>query len=151
MKKDTLLCYILPLLIITFPQIVFAQNRGIIIVNKGVPIDSTTEETLKKIYLGKIQTWDNGITIQPVIPNPENELTKKFMKEILHKTYTYYMRYWRKTIFAGYGLPPKQISTIDEVIQFVEQHRGGISFVPVSYKSKLKEIKIIKLGSKNTF
>lgn len=105
-----------------------ALAEQIIIVNKGVSINSVDSDTLKKIYLGKKSKWDNGDKIVPVNLN-EGPVHENFIKNVVNKSTSQYVTYWKRMIFTGKGIPPKSVPTETDIVNFVSNTSGAIGYI----------------------
>ena len=103
MKKILLVTLTLSLLVCGM-----AMADQVIIVNKGVSVSSIDADSMQKIYLGKKTKWDNGDKIVPVTLN-EGPVHDAFLKNIVKKSSTQFLTYWKQMIFTGKGIPPKSV------------------------------------------
>ena len=100
----------------------------IVIVNKSVSENVMDEDTLKRIYLGKKTTWGNGERIVPVMLK-EGPVHREFVENVLNKSITQFILYWKQMIFTGKGLPPKSFGSEADVVDFVSGVPGGIGYI----------------------
>jgi len=109
-------------------------NSLAVIVSKDSSINSITKKELSKIFLAKTKKLPNGeksITIE----STNKEYQTKFYKNISNKNEKQLKKYWAKMIFTGRGQPPKKMSSINELILFIQNNKNAISYIPVKYKS----------------
>jgi ABC-type phosphate transport system substrate-binding protein len=100
----------------------------LVIVNKGVSVDSMDAKTLQKIYMGKKTKWDNGDKIVPITLN-EGSVHDDFLKNIVKKSSTQFLTYWKQMIFTGKGIPPKSVPSDADVVSFVSGTAGAIGYI----------------------
>lgn len=104
----------------------FAQEI-IVIAHKEVQ-PALDKDELKQIFLGKKTRWDDKGQITFVLPS-DKQLCAEFFKEYLGKSSSQYLNFWKKQVFTGKGRMPRFFQTEDELIRFVAQNQGAISFI----------------------
>jgi ABC-type phosphate transport system substrate-binding protein len=105
-----------------------AFSETIVIVNNGVAATALDADTLQKIYLGKTTQWDNGDKISAVTLN-EGPVHDGFLNNIIKKSSSQFLTYWKQMIFTGKGTPPKSVPSETEVVGFVSSTPGGIGYI----------------------
>lgn len=119
-----------------------AQESVKIIVNDQVEIQTISHNTIQKIYLGKKQTWDNGLKIIPVMLS-ECPIQEIFLKEFVQRNYALFNAYWLRAIYTGTGVPPVTFSSESELIEYVRSTPGAIGYAANSTNSgELKTLEI---------
>jgi ABC-type phosphate transport system substrate-binding protein len=110
-----------------------AQNGYIIIVNKSVKDESFNRADIESIFLGKKTHWSNGIKTVPVAMK-EGKIHELFINEVIRKSISAYMNYWRKMIFTGKGVMPVSFETDTEILQYVNNTPGAIGYLSETVK-----------------
>lgn len=128
-----------------------ASEPAVVIVNGALEVDSLSVHQLRSIYLGKVQMWPEKLKVSPCYISTNNEVGRRFFKSVLSITSEKFKKHWLKRVFSGYGSAPKALSSPRKVGNFVAEHPGGIGMIPQSWVDSLTGIKVIALGSKNTF
>jgi ABC-type phosphate transport system substrate-binding protein len=54
------------------------------------------------------------------------------MKQVVRKTPQQYTTYWKKSLFTGTGLPPKNFANDQEIMTAVAAQPGAIGYISVS-------------------
>ena len=85
---------------------------------------------IKDIFLGKSRIWRNDQKIIYVTLSIKNKVHEQFLKKYINKTTSQYSNYLRMLIFTGKQLPPKFFKNIDDLISFVAETDGSISYIP---------------------
>ena len=98
-----------------------AQNDYLIIVNKSAQYESLSRANIESIFLGKKSRWSDGIKIIPVNLK-QGHTHELFIKEMIRKSTTAYMNYWRKMIFTGKGVMPVAFQDEVEVAEYIFAH-----------------------------
>ncbi len=112
----------------------------IIIANKSVPVSSLGADDIKQIFLGQKTTWNDGTKINFVVQD-RTKASNAFLKTYLQKTATQYDKFWKIQVFTGKGRAPRSYSSSFELIQFVSQTPGAISYV--SAGTNIGDLKVI--------
>lgn len=112
----------------------------VVIVSKDSSIDSISKKELSKIFLSKTKKLPNGQKALRVEINDE-KIISKFYKSVSNKNQKRLKKYWTKMIFTGRGLPPKKLSSIDEIKQFIQNNPNAISYIPI--KNLTNNLKVI--------
>ncbi|MBU3947760.1 MAG: substrate-binding domain-containing protein [Proteobacteria bacterium] len=117
-------------LLVTIAGTVSAVTAGDvkIIANKNVPASSISSDMLKEIFLGKKNTWDNGMSINYVTLD-SGETHNDFLKTYLQKSDAQFNNYWKKQVFTGQGQMPKAFNSDKAMIDFVAGTNGAIGYV----------------------
>ncbi|MCP4392683.1 MAG: phosphate ABC transporter substrate-binding protein [Alphaproteobacteria bacterium] len=83
---------------------------------------------LRKIYLGKSQTYPNGAHVIP-LDNSSKGLYDYFLANVLRKNESNLNSYWSRMIFSGKGKPPKQVDGSADVLEIVSKNKSAIGYV----------------------
>jgi hypothetical protein len=98
----------------------------IVVANADTP--KFDEQTLQRIYLGKIVE----IGDRPIIPvnlPKGNSLRKAFMEQVLAHPDDKFIAYWTVRRYIGQGTPPREFSTVAEQIEFLRTTPGAVGYV----------------------
>jgi ABC-type phosphate transport system substrate-binding protein len=104
----------------------FAQDYQIV-VNQSNSASTISKMDIKNIFLGKKTTWDNGEKIIPVMLASGNS-RKMFLKTAVKKSNTQFVTFWKKAVFTGTGVPPKEFNTEAEMLDFIAKNPNAIGF-----------------------
>ncbi len=113
-----------------------------IIVHTNVPTEELENETIERIYLGKLTRWPDDVKIIPVMLK-EGDTHETFIVEVLESTTSRFMTFWRQAVFTGRGIPPKSFSSEKELLEYVANTPGAIGYV--SHRIVLDGVKHIPL------
>lgn len=92
---------------------------------------SLDAETLKRIYTGRTIELD-GQTLRPVNLEPGHALRRRFLGAVLQQTEDDYVAYWTVRRYIGKGVPPRELSSAAEVVDYVRRTPGAIGYVDAS-------------------
>ncbi len=121
----------------------YAQEKIVLIVHKDEPVESLSQDQLKKMYLGKIQLWHEA-KVRPayIKGNGYNQL---FFEEMIGMSYIRFQRHWLRKTFSGSGSAPEVFLFAEAMIEFVGKTPGAIGFIPASQAQRLERCKIVRL------
>ena len=115
-----------------------------VIISASNPTSSVSREDASKMFLKKKTRWSNGAKVLPVDLKEDSDTRSAFSKAIHRKKASSIEAYWQQRIFSGRDVPPPKMSSVEEVLMFVEQNPGAIGYVPadtnLSDKCKVLEV-----------
>ena len=94
------------------------------------PANNSTisQDDVKNIYLGKMKSFSDGSSIEPV--NLEDGATKDaFDDKALNKSASQLKAYWSKLIFTGKAKPPATANNENEMIKAVSSNANAIGYI----------------------
>lgn len=102
-----------------------------VIVNKDntLPVD---KETVARMFCGELKAWKDGTTVMAVDLPETNPVRSSFSADVLGKTVANIKALWAQLIFSGKALPPKQVSSDEEVKKLVNSNKGAIGYIKAS-------------------
>lgn len=84
--------------------------------------------TLQRLYTGRaIEVAGTAVTV--VNAAPGSPLRDRFMTQVLATDNDRYVAYWTVRRHVGKGVPPHDLKTAAEVIDFVQRTPGGLGYV----------------------
>ncbi|MGK0515091.1 MAG: hypothetical protein ACI9W0_001500, partial [Gammaproteobacteria bacterium] len=101
-----------------------------VIVNPG-NANALDAETIKKIYLGKAKSFDNGNKVNPATQNG-TAIADEFNSKVVGKSSSQLNAYWSKLVFTGKGTPPEKFDSDQAVIDFVAANGDSIGYIDSS-------------------
>jgi ABC-type phosphate transport system substrate-binding protein len=128
--KKYIIAYSLLLSLVGFANPVFAGDL-VVIVNKAnnTPVDKAM---VAKIYNGKFKRWPSGRAVSYLSLPDGNAETSKFCDEYIGKSLSRMKLAWSQMMFSGQALPPKQVSSDEEVKKIVSSNVDAIGFIKAS-------------------
>lgn len=118
-----------------------------VIVNPSNPITSVDQKFLAQAFLKKAVLWPNSDSdqevIQPVDLAPESPTRHQFSERVLSRSVTGVKNYWQQAIFSGRDVPPPELPSDEEVINYVVSHEGSIGYV--SNQAKTHDVKVVTI------
>ena len=100
-----------------------------VVVHRDNPTTSITRAELSAIYMKRTRSWRDGSEIVPVDQPASSRVRERFSRAIHGKNVAYVTRYWQRLIFAGRGIPPRQLQNDAAVLELVKNSRGAIGYI----------------------
>jgi ABC-type phosphate transport system substrate-binding protein len=135
--------YIIIISLFLFVGAGFSQNIKII-VNKDNDISSISKDQLSRFFLKKSTKWDNGNKVTPVDLTTNSDARESFTKRIHGKSVSAINAYWQKKIFTGKGVPPVELQSDAEIVEFVSSNPGAVGYV--SAGANTAAVKVINIA-----
>ena len=102
-----------------------------VIANSSVKASEISSEELKRVFLIKMSSLDDGSHVEPVLERG-GSTHETFLKQYLGKTDAALSTYYRSLVFTGKGSMPKTLGSDAEVAAYVAKTRGAIGYVSAS-------------------
>lgn len=84
--------------------------------------------TLQRIYTGKVIEV-SGVPVAPVNLRAGQPLRQRFLSDYLQQTDDAYVAYWTVRRYVGKGAPPRELSTVADIISYVQSTPGAIAYL----------------------
>jgi ABC-type phosphate transport system substrate-binding protein len=136
------------LLIIGYALCVAGISRAtspafVLIVNADNPAVSLGRKFLTDAFLKKTTRWPHGELLRPVDQSADSEVRQRFTDEVMKRSVAAVRSYWQQLIFAGRDVPPPEVGSDEQVIEYVQKHSGSVGYV--SAAAKLSRVKVVAL------
>lgn len=105
-----------------------ASAEVTVIANSQVRDETLTQKELKMIYLGKKIKWGDGTKIV-FVTQDENRVHQEFLDLYVGKTPSQFRYFWKKNLFSGSGMPPKNFDSQEALVRFVSSTKGAIGYI----------------------
>lgn len=103
-----------------------------IIVNPESKVTSIGRAELSKIFLRRLRTWADGKRAVPVDQLPSSDAREAFTRLVHGRSVVTVEVYWKRMIFSGRGVPPEELASDAEVLEFVRSTPGAVGYVTSS-------------------
>lgn len=115
-----------------------------VVVNSDNPSPALPRATIARMFLLRIATWDHGPPVVPVDQLATVAAREAFTGEVHGRSVASIKSYWERMIFSGRGVPPPEVATDREVLDFIRSRPGAIGYVSSSTAlgSDVKELEI---------
>lgn len=107
-----------------------------IIVNVSVPERQYTMHELQSIFARQRSIWSNGEKIQVFVLADDNPVHREFTKTRLNMFPHQFRRIWDRLLFSGTGQPPRQVASIEEMIERISTVPNSIGYAGSAPENK---------------
>jgi len=84
--------------------------------------------TVQRIYTGKVIEV-GGVPVTPVNLHVSLPARQRFLSEYLQQNEDAYLAYWTVRRYVGKGVPPRELSSVGDVIQYVQNTPGAVAYL----------------------
>jgi hypothetical protein len=112
-----------------------------VIVHPANPVTSIERAFIAQALLRKVRTWPAGPIIEPVDLRPDSATRRALTEEVLGRSVSAVSSYWQQMIFSGRGLPPTELDTDAQVVDYVLHRPGALGYV--SSGAELRGAKVL--------
>ncbi len=133
-------------LLVGVPSILSAQLTPYwVVVNRANPVSSISKDELSRLFLKKTVQWEHGEPVVVVDLPAESEARIAFSEAIHGRSVNRIKAYWQQLIFSGRAVPPTELSSDEEVLDFVSNNENAIGYVS-GYAAIGGNIKVIRIS-----
>ena len=100
-----------------------------VIVNAKNPATRLDKRFVADAFLKKRSRWGNDMPIKPVDLSQKSAVRARFSRAVLGRDVAAVRRYWAQQVFSGRGVPPPELASDADVIEYVASHAGAIGYV----------------------
>lgn len=84
--------------------------------------------TVQRIYTGKVIEV-GGVPVVPVNLHTGQPVRQRFLAEYLQQNEDAYLAYWTVRRYVGKGVPPRELTTVADVIHYVLSTPGAVAYL----------------------
>ncbi len=101
----------------------------IVVANPKVAESSLSRDQLKAIFLGQMTVWPGGAPIEFVTLKESSDVHEAFLKTYLGRSTLQFNQYWKKQLFSGRSMMPKQFDSERKLLEYVSSTEGTVGYV----------------------
>jgi len=116
------------IIVLSFLAIQQAWADIVVIVNPANQ-DAISKADVRRMYMGKTSQFPNGSKVKAVNYDAENTIRHAFDKALLKRDSAQIQALWAKLVFTGQGVPPNELSSSQEALEFVKANPDAIGYV----------------------
>jgi ABC-type phosphate transport system substrate-binding protein len=124
----TMILRLMLVLMALAPTVATSQGSPTVVVIAHPSVGALTATTLQRLYTGRAIEVDSK-PISVVNAPAGTALRQRFLEQVLETTEQKYTAYWIVRRHVGKGVPPRELDTAAEVIDFVRQTPGGVGYI----------------------
>jgi hypothetical protein len=125
MKRFKLLMYGIGLL--NLMCVVLPAWAGVVVV-ANVNVHKLDVQTVQRIYTGKVIEVA-GVPVAPVNWHVGQAPRQRFLADYLQQNEDNYLAYWTVRRYVGKGVPPREVGSVTEVINYVLSTPGAVAYL----------------------
>ncbi|MCP4661581.1 MAG: hypothetical protein GY856_39780 [bacterium] len=129
MKKLACILCVLTLLAFVFGSLAQEATGFKVVINADNPTIELEKKKVAKMFLKRLPRWDDDEHVMPVDQMQESLVRQAFSKSVHGKSVSMIKSYWQRMIFSGREVPPEEVATDAQVLEFVRREPGGIGYV----------------------
>ncbi|HVZ72936.1 MAG TPA: hypothetical protein VHJ20_11220 [Polyangia bacterium] len=114
-----------------------------LIVNPSRGATTVDRAFVAQAFLKKVRRWPDGESIAPVDLDQGSSVRRLWSNDVLSRSVDAVRTYWQQMIFSGRELPPPEMRSDAEVVEYVLRRPGGIGYV--SATADLRGAKVVTL------
>jgi hypothetical protein len=100
-----------------------------VVVNESNPVTTISADDLSELFLKRRTSWPGGLSAQPVDQPARAAVRESFSTVALDRPVRAMVAYWQQQIFSGRGVPPLELATETEVVEYVRANEGAVGYV----------------------
>jgi hypothetical protein len=105
-----------------------AQDAGAIVVIANPSVGRVDAATLQRLFTGRaIEVGGNNVIVVNLPPG--NPARDRFLAQVLGQDEEKHVAYWIVRRHIGKGVPPRELKTAAEVMDFVQVTPGGLGYI----------------------
>ena len=108
------------------------EINTVVIIGNNIGTVSMKKNTLINVFKGRLDSWNNNITVRIVLPSQKNESAVLIAKVLYGTTVKGMQKFWLSLVFQGRANPPVFLDTDEEIIRYVQKNPGSIGLIQKS-------------------
>lgn len=100
-----------------------------IIVHPSNSVGAMKTAEVSRLFLRQSTRWESGQRALPVNLVAQSPLRQRFTREINQKSLAAEKAYWQRQIFSGRAVPPLEVASEDDVLDYVAKNPGAVGYV----------------------
>jgi len=144
-KKVILLLPVVALCCLGSGSMAGAEPGFQVVISADNPTESISAKNLSKLFFKKTVKWDNGKEALPVDLSADSPARELFSTGVHGRDVSAVKNFWQKQIFSGRSVPPPELASDKEVLEYVGAHPGAIGYISAGTKDIPAGVKIVAI------
>jgi hypothetical protein len=106
----------------------FADDPGTIVVIANPSVGRVDAATLQRLYTGRAIEVGGSTVVVVNLPSG-NPARDRFLAQVLGQDDEKHVAYWTVRRHIGKGIPPRELKSAAEVMDFVQATPGGLGYI----------------------
>ncbi len=108
-----------------------AQAEPVVVVSANSGLDALTQDEVRQIFNGQARRV-SGVSVKPLDLPSRGRARNDFYQQVLGKSAEQMKSYWARMIFTGRGMPPREVSSEQEMVLLVGSNRNFVGYLDAS-------------------
>ena len=108
-----------------------AQAESVVVVSANSSLDALTQDEVRQIFNGQTRRV-SGVSVKPLDLPSRGSARDDFYQQVLGKSAEQMKSYWARMIFTGRGMPPREVSSDQEMVMLVGSNRNFVGYLDAS-------------------
>ncbi|MCB9796681.1 MAG: hypothetical protein H6741_28615 [Alphaproteobacteria bacterium] len=100
----------------------------VLVLHPGVPTEELKRSVVSAIYKGRRMDWERGKLASPFLRPMDSPMTEAMLDQVIGGKRAAYESGWQSIELSGQGMRPKELVTIEEVIETVKSTEGAVCY-----------------------
>ena len=122
-------------------SISYSAEEFVVITHPDNSIDSISPKSLKDIITGTQNRWQSGKAVRLVFYEG-GEFHTKFVESVTGSRVSRFTRAWKRSIFTGRAMAPREVETYEEMVAYILKHPGSFGYVPSGEVGEAKVLEV---------
>ena len=105
-----------------------AQAEPVVVVSASSSLGALTQDEVRQIFNGQTRRV-SGISVKPLDLPSRGGARNDFYQQVLGKSAEQMKSYWARMIFTGRGMPPREVSSEQEMVMLVGSNRNFVGYL----------------------
>ena len=105
-----------------------AQAEPVVVVSASSSLGALTQDEVRQIFNGQTRRV-SGISVKPLDLPSRGGARNDFYQQVLGKSAEQMKSYWARMIFTGRGMPPREVSSEQEMVLLVGSNRNFVGYL----------------------
>jgi ABC-type phosphate transport system substrate-binding protein len=106
-------------------------SGGVVVIGHPSLVGKIDAPTVQKIFTGKVIEV-SGVSVTAVNAHLGSPVRNQFLQLFLHQDEDKYTAYWTVRRYIGKGVPPREMASSADIIDFVTSTPGALGYIDES-------------------
>ena len=103
-----------------------AAGDEVVVANASIPGGQLSKDEVKDVFLGIKSTIGGEVVVLATLK--QGDAHEGFLKDVVGKTPSQYLNYWKRQVFTGKGKMPQAFDSEKELLAFVAATKGAVGY-----------------------
>jgi len=107
------------------------QADPVVVVSANSSLGALTQDEVRQIFNGQARRV-SGVSVEALALPSRGDAREAFYQQVLGKSAEQMKSYWARMIFTGRGMPPREVSSEQEMVMLVGSNRNFVGYLDAS-------------------